>query len=168
MSNPLGLGLGAGKGRLDRAAQRGSFLPRRRWCWWPKQNYAVARVPLTALGDHWASGKLLEDASDSCAGGTQGLLSSPQWQFLVPLGWNRAYSGSGAASCGYWPAGVLVREPSKKQLRWPAVLSRGLGELARGVAGWWVSVFLPGDRRREPPVPGRLRPAGWARSPLQI
>ena len=47
---------------------------------------------------------------------------SPGWASL-PLGWNRAYRGSGAGAHGCWPAGVLVREPSKKQLRWPANLT---------------------------------------------
>ena len=40
-----------------------------------------------------------------------------------------------------WPAGDELR-------------SRGIGELARGVAGWWVSVVPPGglQRGRPPPV----------------
>ena len=41
----------------------------------PEQNYAVATVPLPTPGDRWASGKLLGNASDSCAGGTQGRLA---------------------------------------------------------------------------------------------
>ena len=40
----------------------------------PEQNYAVGTVPLTTPGDHWASGKLLGNAPNPCAGGTQGPL----------------------------------------------------------------------------------------------
>ena len=43
----------------------------------PEQNYAVATVPLLTHGDRWASGKLLGNATDSCAGGTVGPLVSP-------------------------------------------------------------------------------------------
>ena len=45
----------------------------------PEQNYAVATVPLTTPGDHWADGKLLGDALNSCAGGTQGPLVNAHW-----------------------------------------------------------------------------------------
>ena len=43
----------------------------------PEQNYAVVTVPLTTPWDHWASGKLLGDTSDSCAGSTVGPWVSP-------------------------------------------------------------------------------------------
>ena len=56
------------------------------------RNYAVAMVPLPTSGDRWASGKLLGDALNSCAGATQGPLSSPRWH-SVPWVWKRAYSG---------------------------------------------------------------------------
>ena len=45
----------------------------------PEQNYAVATVPLTTPGDHWASGKLLGNAPNPCAGGTQGPLANAHW-----------------------------------------------------------------------------------------
>ena len=45
----------------------------------PEQNYAVATVPLPTPGDRWASGKLLGNALDPCAGATQGPLWSPHW-----------------------------------------------------------------------------------------
>ena len=45
----------------------------------PEQNYAVATVQLPTPGDRWASGKLLGNASDSCAGATVGPLVSPGW-----------------------------------------------------------------------------------------
>ena len=44
---------------------------------------------------------------------------------------------------------------------------RVLGELARGVAGWRVSVFPPGGLQQGRAAPGRLRQAGLVRSPLQ-
>ena len=47
-----------------------------------EQNYAVATVPLPTPGDRWASGKLLGNATDSCAGGTESLLASPGWLSL--------------------------------------------------------------------------------------
>ena len=40
----------------------------------PEQNYAVATVPLTTPRDRWANGKLLGNATDSCAGATVGPL----------------------------------------------------------------------------------------------
>ena len=46
--------------------------------------------------------------------------------------------------------------------------SRGIGALARGVAGWWVSVVPPGGLQRGRPAPGRLRQASLVRSPLRI
>ena len=45
----------------------------------PEQNYAVGTVPLTTPGDHWASGKLLGNAPNPCAGGTQGPLANTHW-----------------------------------------------------------------------------------------
>ena len=47
-----------------------------------EQNYAVATVPLPTPGDRWASGKLLGNATDSCAGGTESPLASPGWLSL--------------------------------------------------------------------------------------
>ena len=52
----------------------------------PEQNYAMATVPLPTPGDRWASGKLLGNATDSCAGGTVGPLVSPGWLLCLGAG----------------------------------------------------------------------------------
>ena len=39
------------------------------------RNYAVTTVPLPTLGDHWASGKLLGNALNPCAGAMESPLS---------------------------------------------------------------------------------------------
>ena len=48
------------KGRLDRAAHRGSFLPCRRWCWWLEQNlrcgHGATHHPWGPLG-HWQTSR---------------------------------------------------------------------------------------------------------------
>ena len=80
-----------------------------------------------------------------CAGATVGPLASPGC--YVPLGWNRAYSGSGAAAHGCWSAGVLVRESSETQFRWPAILT-GFRRPAATVfvlepSFWWLCTKQP-------------------------
>ena len=52
----------------------------------PEQNYAVAMVPLPTPGDRWASGKLLGNATDSCAGGTVGPLVRTGWLLCLGAG----------------------------------------------------------------------------------
>ena len=52
----------------------------------PEQNYPVATVPLPTPGDHWADGKLLGDALNSCAGGTQGPLVNAHWLLCLWAG----------------------------------------------------------------------------------
>ena len=64
------------------------------------QNYAQLTVPLTIPVDRWASGKLLGNATDSCAGATESPLASLGCS--VPRVWKRAYSASGAAAHGCW------------------------------------------------------------------
>ena len=51
----------------------------------PEQNYAVAMVPLLTPGDRWASGKLLGNATDSCAGGTESPLVGSYWHSAFGL-----------------------------------------------------------------------------------
>ena len=91
--------------------------------------------PWGPLGQWKTSG----NATNPCAGATQG--------HSLPLGWNRAYSGSGAASCGCWSAGVLVRESSETQFRWPAILT-GFRRPAATVfvlapSFWWLCTKQP-------------------------
>ena len=59
-----------------------------------------------------SDGKRWWGALDSCAGTTQGRLASPHWHSL-PRVRKRAYSASGAASCGCWPATVYVGSSSE-------------------------------------------------------
>ena len=87
----------------------------------PEQNYAVATVPLLTSGDRWASGKLLGNALDSCAGTTQGRLASSHWHSL-PWGWKRAYSASGAAAHGCWLA-FAGSHNSRWDRRWTSSLT---------------------------------------------
>ena len=49
------------------------------------RNYAVVTVLLATPGDHWASGKLLGDAADSCAGATESPSASLGWFFALRL-----------------------------------------------------------------------------------
>ena len=42
------------------------------------QNYAQPTGPLPTPGDRWASGKLLGNAPNPCAGATEGPLASPE------------------------------------------------------------------------------------------
>ena len=50
------------------------------------QNYAQPTGPLPTPGDRWASGKLLGNAPNPCAGATQGPLSSPHWHSALRAG----------------------------------------------------------------------------------
>ena len=52
----------------------------------PEQSYSVTTMPLPTPGDHWASGKLLGNATDSCAEGTVGPLVSSGWLFCLGAG----------------------------------------------------------------------------------
>ena len=78
------------------------------------QNYAQLTVPLTTSGDRWASGKLLGNVLNACAGATQGRLASPHWH-SVPWDQNRAYSEVRFTKAE--AVGMLFRRP-RRVLPW--------------------------------------------------